>query len=170
LKQQKSFIATLEKVNNLCQPIGEHTTTVGAQSPTKIIHSLKVENDDLKKKVKQTTQKYWNARRWNLMLEKAATGCKIDLKQAKIDAAHVCRVMNMLGKDLEDLRMTVIILLLLCDWMNGLYLCVIYLFLLIRQTVTIVASWLYTHQEQNRLLSVADYWMIVVTMVVYKIV
>ena len=106
LKQQKSCIATLEKVNSLCQPLGEHTNTVGAQSPTKSIHNLKVENENLKKKVKQTTQKYWNARRWNLRLEKAAAGCKVDLKQAKIDAAHMRGVMNMLGKDLEDLRAT----------------------------------------------------------------
>ncbi|KAF8229751.1 hypothetical protein L208DRAFT_1285228 [Tricholoma matsutake] len=95
--------ATLEKVNNLCWLLREHRDTVGAQSPTKIIHSLKVENEDLKKKVKQTTQKYWNARR---RLEKAATGHKVDLKQAKFDAAHMHGVMNMLGKDMEDLRAT----------------------------------------------------------------
>jgi len=56
LKQRKSCIATLEKVNSLRRPLGEHTNTVGAQSPTKIIHNLKVENENLKKKVKQSTQ------------------------------------------------------------------------------------------------------------------
>jgi hypothetical protein len=65
---------------------------VGAPSPstpTKIIKSLNAENEELKKKVKSTAQKYRNRRRRNLRLEKAVAGRKVDLKQAKINAARM---------------------------------------------------------------------------------
>ncbi|KAF8068894.1 hypothetical protein FPV67DRAFT_1415201, partial [Lyophyllum atratum] len=73
-------------------------------SPTRVIERLSKENEGLRKKAKEATQKYWNVRRRGARMEKAAAGRKIDLKQAKIDAVRLRGVVNMLGKDLKDVK------------------------------------------------------------------
>ncbi|KAF5373311.1 hypothetical protein D9615_007400 [Tricholomella constricta] len=98
LKQRKARQANLKKVNNLQRnPLGEQTNTVQVQK-------LKRENGELKTKIKELTRKYWNTQRRNNRLEKVMTSQKLDLKKTKADAARLRGVVNMLGKELTELK------------------------------------------------------------------
>lgn len=89
-KLQHTRIKNLEKAHDQRRnPLGERTNIVQMQSPTKVIKGLKNENEGLRKKAKAATQKYWNARRRTLKLEKAAAAWKVDQKQAKVDATRL---------------------------------------------------------------------------------
>lgn len=111
-KHRKSTVENLHKApshastNQPRNTLGETTNTVALNSPTKVIKKLKKENRDLRKQAEESNKKYWNARRRNLRLEKAAKAQKVDLKQAKADTTRLRGVVNMLGKNLEDLRST----------------------------------------------------------------
>lgn len=106
-KQIKCRVANMERANDQHEnPLGECTNTVHAQSPTKVINRLKKENDSLRTKATKVTGKYWNAQRRTNRLAKAATARKVDLKQAKADATRLRGVVNILGKNLQDLKKT----------------------------------------------------------------
>ncbi|KDR81600.1 hypothetical protein GALMADRAFT_239651 [Galerina marginata CBS 339.88] len=107
-KHRKATAENIKKANaqqSHGNPLGERTNTIPLQSPTKAINKrLKKENKNLQKKAAESTQKYWNARRRTLKLEKAAAARKADQKREKADSARLRGVVNLLGKSLEDLK------------------------------------------------------------------
>ena len=106
-KIQKSAQENLQKgCDQHRNPLGERTNRIPPHSPSKVIKTLRKENKVLQKKAEASTQRYWNAQRQTLRLEKAATACKVNIKQAKFDANHLSGVVNMLGKSLEDFKKT----------------------------------------------------------------
>ena len=106
-KIQKSARENLQKGRDQHRnPLGERTNRIPPHSPSKVIKRLRKENKVLQKKAEASTQRYWNARRRTLRLEKAAAARKVDLKQAKFDANRLRGVVNVLGKSLEDFKKT----------------------------------------------------------------